>query len=382
MTTARRLLAKPEDSGVFHCVSRCVRRAFLCGWDAYSERDFEHRRGWIRDQLRGLVGHFAVEVYAYAVMSNHVHVVLRTDPERVASFTDAEVARRWLWLFPGPGGKRGQPPAEVAIKNLCLDEQKLARCRERLADVSWFMRCLNEPIARRANQEDECTGRFWEGRFKCQRLDDEGAILACMAYVDLNPVRAGLATTPESSDFTSAQDRAAACQAHRQLAAAPRDPTSTQTPLIERARAEAGRADWLAPFATPPRGLTNSPAGPPFAHSPASFPADMSVESYLELLDWTGRQLRTEKRGHIPQEMRPILDRLDLHVETWVENVERFGGLFHRLVGKLARLRERARSLRLAWLQGHTGARRLYTQNEYHERGGQTAKPTTAPSPA
>ena len=213
MATARRLLVDPTSSGVFHCVSRCVRRAYLCGWDAPTGRDFEHRREWIRERLRGLAAVFGVEVYSYAVMTNHFHVVLRTDPERIAGLSDEEVARRWLVLFPGPGGKRGQPPEDLAIEALCLDAQKLVLCRGRLADVSWFMRCLNEPIARRANREDECTGRFWEGRFKCQRLDDEGAILACMAYVDLNPVRAAMAPTPESSDFTSAQDRAAASQA-------------------------------------------------------------------------------------------------------------------------------------------------------------------------
>jgi putative transposase len=292
------------------------------------------------------------------------------------------VARRWLSLFPGPGGRRGEPPAERAIENLCRDGQKLTCCRERLADVSWFMRCLNEPIARWANREDECTGRFWEGRFKCQRLDDDGAILACMAYVDLNAVRAGLATTPESSDFTSAQDRTAACQAQRQLAAAPSEPTPAQKPLLAQARAEACRADWLIPFATSQSGATNKQAGRLRAAGASSFLHDMSVESYLELLDWTGRQLRAEKRGHIPPDVRPVLERLDLQVEAWVENVQCYGSLFHRLVGKLDRLREHARTLRRSWLHGHAGARRLYTPTWESKRGPQPAGPAVEPSPA
>jgi len=251
----------------------------------------------------------------------------------------------------------------LAIENFCHDAQKLALCRERLADVSWFMRCLNEPIARRANREDECTGRFWEGRFKCQKLDDEGAILACMAYVDLNPVRAAMATTPESSDFTSAQDRAAACQARRQLAAAPNEPTPAQEPLLAHARTEALRDRWLIAFTTPGIGSADGQADQVADHGVPAFLADLSAENYLELLDWTGRQLRSGKRGHIPPHVRPVLDRLDLEVEAWVENVQRYGSLFHRLVGKLDRLRVLARSLGRSWLQGHAGARRLYTQD-------------------
>lgn len=119
MATPRRLLVDPTKSGVFHCVSRCVRRAFLCGQDSYSGRNYEHRRSWIRDRLRELTGCFAVEVFSYAVMSNHLHVVVRTLPEQVAGYGDEEAARRWLRLFPGNGGQAGQPPGDDAIRALC-----------------------------------------------------------------------------------------------------------------------------------------------------------------------------------------------------------------------------------------------------------------------
>ena len=367
MATPRRLLVNPTVSGVFHCISRCVRRAFLCGLDRYSGKDFEHRRSWVRDRLQELAGLFAIEVHSYSVMSNHLHVVVRTLPELVATWSDEEVARRWLSLFTGRGAKGDKPadpPSESAILALCRDAEKLATCRARLADLSWFMRCLNEPIARRANLEDNCTGRFWEGRFKCQKLDDEAAALACMAYVDLNPVRAGIAPTPEQSDFTSAQDRIAASQARQKLAAAPENPTPDQAELIKQVIAEASRDQWLAPIGALPT-ANASPGQPAFQsaiESPPSLLTNLTAEDYLELLDWTGRQIRADKRGHLSPNLRPILERLDLDVEAWVNNVERYGGLFHRVAGKLKGLKEFAAATGRAWLQGQRGARQLYAE--------------------
>jgi len=357
MATARRLLVDPAEGGVFHCISRCVRRAYLCGLDALTGRNFEHRRGWVRDRLRELAGQFGVEVYAYAVMSNHLHVVLGADPGRVNGWIDEDVARRWLTLFPGPGGKRGQPPEEPAVAALCQDPGRLALCRSRLADVSWFMRCLNEPIARRANREDDCTGRFWEGRFKCQRLEDAGALLTCMAYVDLNPVRAGIATTPESSDYTSAQDRSGAVRARRGLAAAAAAipvATSAQEALAEEARGEAQRDHWLVSFGASDEFVAATGA--------SAWLAGLGEANYLKLLDWTGREIRAGKRGHLSDDLRPVLERLDLDVEAWVENVARYGSLFHRLAGKITRLRAWARAKGHAWLHGHRGARLLYAK--------------------
>ena len=374
MATARRLLVDPTKSGVFHCVSRCVRRAFLCGRDSYSGRNYEHRRAWIRDRLQELTGLFGIEVFSYTIMSNHLHVVLRTLPEQVDAWRDQEVARRWLCLFPGTGHKARYPPEESAIRILCEDSLRLQIVRARLADLSWFMRCLNEVIARRANREDDCTGRFWEGRFKCQRLDDEGATLACMAYVDLNPVRAGVATTLKHSDFTSAQDRVAAYRARQQLSRTPRHPTPAQAQCIERAKTEAKRDAWLAPIGRPvengggaldaPRTNAHDRTGQRAKRlqggSQPPLLAHLTFKRYLELLDWTGRQIHHDKPGHLSRELRPALERLDLDIEAWVDNVERFGGLFHHMAGKLRRLRQMARSTGRSWLHGHSGARRLY----------------------
>ena len=174
MTCPRSEVVEKGVVGIYHCVTRCVRRAFLCGRDKYSGKSFEHRREWIRARLSTLVKLFAIEVIAYAVMSNHLHSIIKIRPDIAKDWTDEEVARRWLMLFPHRRKKDGTPqkPNEQEIKAITIQPELVELYRERLSDVSWFNRCLNENIAKRANYEDQCKGRFWEGRFKCQRIYD------------------------------------------------------------------------------------------------------------------------------------------------------------------------------------------------------------------
>jgi putative transposase len=206
--------------GVYHCFSRCVRRAFLYGYDAHTGRDFSHRKAWLVNRLRKLGGIFAVDVCAYTVMENHYHVVVRTCPGRVVGWSDEEVARRWLTLFPGCWYSRGGGKREVeeGIRVLVGYPERIAILRKRLSSLSWFMGRVNEYMARIANKEDEVKGRFWESRFKCQALLDEAAMVACMVYVDLNPIRAGRAGTPEGSEYTSIRERILAWQKEQKAA--------------------------------------------------------------------------------------------------------------------------------------------------------------------
>ena len=185
-----------------------MRRQFLCGFDAQTGRDFSHRRDWIRTRIFELTEVFAIDVCAYAVMSNHCHLVLSVDQERALGWDDREVARHWMKLFGGTALVRSFAAGEqLSEAQLAAAVLKIAEYRKRLSDISWFMRCLNEPIARMANAEDNASGRFWDGRFKSQALLDEAALIAAMAYVDLNPIRAGMAETPEESDYTAIQQR-------------------------------------------------------------------------------------------------------------------------------------------------------------------------------
>lgn len=262
MTRSRSALVSLSDTPWYHCVSRCVRRAYLCGVDTATGKDFEHRRGWIATRIKELAAVFAIDVAAYAVMSNHYHLVVRVDLDRAMGWSDEEVLARWTQIFAGPMLVQRyllpQARARMGEAERAMVAQMAATYRERLADLSWFMRRLNETVARMANAEDGCTGRFWEGRFKSQALLDEKAVLAAMAYVDLNPVRAGMAGTPEASDHTSIQERlrqvqtdgaavqAAAADARPATAAGKGSEAPAQAPLMPfDAR---GEVPWAIPF--------------------------------------------------------------------------------------------------------------------------------------
>lgn len=296
MATARKKQISLIDTPYYHCISRCVRRAFLCGKDKVTGDSFEHRRGWVEDKLLALGQIFAIDICAFAIMSNHTHLVLFVDAEQASLWTTDEVITRWHQLFKGTlvtqqyaRGEELSKPLQQAL------EETVAVYRQRLTDISWFMRILNEDIARKANIEDNCTGRFWEGRFKSQALLDEAALAACMAYVDLNPVRAGIATTPEDSDHTSIKMRIMVARKARQ-------------------------PNVLSPFVGNPR--NNMPKGLPF-----------NLTDYLQLVELTGRCIRDDKRGYIENNLPNILQRLNICPKNWLILTTQFRKVFHGAVG-------------------------------------------------
>ena len=199
----------PTEIAICHVMSRVVRRCFLLGDDPVTGKNYDHRKQWIEDQLIRLSANFGIELLCFSVMSNHFHLILRSRPDVVENWDDSEVARRWLMLCPlrkSPSGDAPEP-TESELNSIRNDPDRVAEIRLRLSDMSWWMRLLCQSIGRRANQEDRESGRFFQGRYKAVRLLDEAAILACVAYVDLNPIRAAMAQTLEQSDYTSAQHR-------------------------------------------------------------------------------------------------------------------------------------------------------------------------------
>jgi len=182
-------------------------------------------------------------------------------PDVVALWSDEEVAKRWWQLFPLRKNKDKTPavPTEGELKML-MTPVRSKQLRSRLSDISWWMRALAEPIARRSNIEDKCTGRFWEGRFKCQKLAAETAILACSAYVDLNPVRAGVADAPEKSQYTSVYERVASEKAEQKEKARAkiRRKRSGRNRSASSSEGQVGyvrRDDWLTPLALDERSV-------------------------------------------------------------------------------------------------------------------------------
>ena len=265
MTLPRHQLIDRENGGWHHVVSRCVRRTWLCGPDSWSGIDFSHRKAWIEERVLKLTEIFSVRVYGYAVMSNHCHLAIEYRPQDAKALTDEEVARRWLAL---------SPPAkpeylEEAVSALANDPEMIMRRRTQIGDLSWFMRYLNQHIATRANREDDCTGRFWEGRFHSSKpLKDLNAVYACMSYVDLNPLRAGATQkVAQEGEHTSARRR-----------------------VEESEREERKLDEVMAPL------KLDREVGLIYTRAPTSL--EVRLATYLEHLEWTAKcelQQRTNR---------------------------------------------------------------------------------------
>jgi REP element-mobilizing transposase RayT len=299
MTRPRSELICIEDTPYYHLTSRCVRRTFLCGFDKETGKDYEHRKGWIENRIRILSSLFGIDICSYAVMSNHIHIVCQLCPEQIKVLPDKEVVFRWRSLYQGSllVQKWAKGEAIIESEQSHLDKA-ISEYRERLSSISWFMKCLNEPVARQANLEDGCTGHFWEARYKSQALLSEEAVLSCMAYVDLNPIRAKMTTTPENSDHTSIKERI--------------------NPIFQLGNAidEQKELKALRYFKTPLKPLAQFEGAFKNRHQRGIL---FSLKDYLELVDYTGRAIVHNKRGSIPLNLPPILERLCIDRNTWLQ---------------------------------------------------------------
>ena len=313
----------PDEIAIVHVCNRVVRRCFLMGFDPVSQKNFDHRKSWVEDRLKALAAHFGIDLLGFSILSNHFHLILRSRPDVVALWDDTEVARRWLTLCPVRKKQNGsiEEPTEPELNAIRNNPLRLAEIRTRLSDIAWWMRLLCQHIAVRANKEDGESGKFFQSRYRAIRLCDEAAVLACSAYVDLNPIRAAIAETIEASDFTSVQRRIESIQAN---AAAIID----NRPQVQPDR-------WLAPLTIDELrdSIGSLPSRGQHRCSDKGFLA-MSTIDYIELLDWSARQIVTGKQGATSPDITPVLERLSLNSETWLALVKDFGQLFCQVAGR------------------------------------------------
>ena len=354
MTIARKEIVLEGKEAIYHCISRCVRRAFLCGHDRFTGNSYDHRKIWIKNRIKYLSQIFLIDICSYSVMSNHLHVILRTRPDSVNESTPIEIAERWYKLFPKRRTKKGLPekPTEIELSSITNNPKKLKELKERLGSISWFMRSINEYIARLSNKEDKCKGRFWEGRFSCQRILDEAGLLTCMTYVDLNPVRAKEAFTPEESTYTSGCNRMKAREAREKIKILEKNNLLNKELMsdnykkrIEKEIKVSKSDGWLSPIASKGRkkGLLS-----------------ISLEDYLKVLDITGREIRKGSKGYISNDLSPILQRLEINEEKWIKTVKSYGSLFYRVTGKVESITKAAEQSGRSWLKGLTVSKQVF----------------------
>jgi hypothetical protein len=325
MTIARSILIDPTITRWYHCVSRCVRRAFLLG------EGLDDRKKWVENRLEQLAEIFAIAVGGFSVMDNHLHVLVRLDQDIAKNWSDEEVVRRWGRLYP-PRDKSGEalPVPEAWVQWRLEDAQWVTKIRGRLQSISWFMKCLKEPLSRLVNRQEKVRGAFFEGRFKSVAILDDGALLAVGAYIDLNPVAAGIAEAPETSKYTSIKQRVEHVEAQGQTAQL----EAAGHGSVAGSQAAAGLEDslWLCPIEDRRR-LDSSREG---------MLEGFSLGSYLLLVDYTGRLFRTGK-ATISAELAGIFDRLGSSAESWRARLEKLRT--RRLFGRFfAASREKLRA--------------------------------------
>ena len=357
----------PNEVCILHLVQRCVRRAYLAGLDPVSGKDFGFRREWIRCRMERLASVFGIDLLSYAILSNHLHLIARNRPDVVATWSDHDVALRWLKVFPGQrlDEHLGQPTTHE-VDTLARNAKRIAEIRTRLSNPSWFMKALCEPIARLANKQDEVRGHFWEGRFKAQSIVDEAGLLACSLYVDLNPVRAAMAETPEKSLHTSAYDRIKALEgatipsAAAELVAIETEEAGrirrTSTPQSLRQRTAAAkkrrgrsipRDGWLSPLTINEQGQLGPQASRSGIRASDKGFLPLNLLDYLKLLDWTSRQRAGSlDKAVVPKALEPILTRIGINGDMFIDLVWNFKKYFGRgnSAGSPNRMKENAES--------------------------------------
>ncbi len=344
---ARSALIPEGETGFFHCYSQCVRQAFLLGKENSTGADHSHRRAWIKEFEKWLAGLFAVEVGFRGEMSNHIHVILRSRPDVVETWSDWEVIRRWLViskLVKALGSYQYEDPKDSRIAAEIAKPGRVEQVRRKLSSISAFMGALCEHIARKCNLEDGTKGHFWSERFGSRMLEDEPALILCGVYVDLNQIRAGEVITPEESLHTSIYDRIQSFLWEED--SLPPDSWMSELTVPEESNAEEHsqrRVNCMSGLRASDLGLIR-----------------LDRASYIKLVDWSGRQIAQGKRGAIPTDLAPIMERIQIDGHKWLEAIEKFDDLFGRAIGRFESLTRRAAALGRNYIRGARNCQAIF----------------------
>ena len=303
MTQPRSKIVDPNVTRWYHSISRCVRRAFLLA----ENQDFD-RKAWLDQRLKQLNSIFAVSVAGFSVMDNHLHLLLRIEPETANAWSPLEVARRWLELYPPRVQRLPVTPTQDDLQRLADNAAWIEQKRQRLASLSWFMKCLKEPLARMANREENCRGTFFEGRFKSIAILDEESILTVAAYIDLNPVAAGICPLPEQSPHTSIRERVEHLVAEGRL----QDVQQIRNGSVPAQQVSEGLEDnhWLIPIED--RRAQGAPR--------EGIKSGFALGQYLLLVDSISRSVR-EGKAQLAQSLASIFERLEMDADRFEQRL-------------------------------------------------------------
>lgn len=295
MPALRRDIVDDQNPGVYHCISRCVRRESLLSSPA--------RRQWLVRRLEQLAQVLAIDVVSFAVMENHLHLLIRIRPDIVRSWSDREVARRRVAILPNrrtrsrSGRDPDGAPSEQEVAAILASPALLDRARRDLSNLGFFHRLLKEPCARAWNKEDGVTGHFWEGRFHSPRVLDDASLLRVSRYIELNEVRARAADSIPGSIWSSA------CAQWNRLVSAVRGMLRDRP---ESAASALAKVTWEPVFpCTPPKASARRPGTRPFAGM------EIPLVDYVLELDLIGRMRHPRKPGFISAGKRCLADELE-----------------------------------------------------------------------
>lgn len=354
----RSSLINPDEITIVHAVAKTARNLFLIGQDNLLETDNSHRKDWVFSIMEFQSTLMAVDVLDFAVMSNHIHFVLRSRPDVVKAWDDQEVARRWLTLCPrsktrtlvdGKVVYLPRPPKPSEIAAAVADEQRIKKLRQQLCSISWWMRLLCQKVAQRANFEDGLSlGHFFKGRFHSVVINDEVHLLACSVYVDLNAVKAAMAETLDGYKYTSASVRleqirlrqlAKAKLAEAELTLHPQPKTPQESgvlgpppPQLCPLQKKALQAEFLSPI------KLNTLAHIPELHtqgyrcSDKGF-LDITEREYFELLEWCIKNQLMDRQADQPQEIPACLQARSVDIDLWATQVRDFDKLYRYEAG-------------------------------------------------